>query len=94
MAKFRTVDLLGTGVHALSMEEVLNLCDESIIAKDLLLLGVVNVAKVVNCRKNADLRKSLDETDIILADGVPIVWLSKLIGNPLPERVDALLQLL
>lgn len=87
MTRFRTIDLLGTEVHSLNMKEVLNLCDESIITKNLLLLGVVNVAKIVNCRKNTELRKSLDETDIILADGLPIVWLSKLIGKPLPERV-------
>lgn len=83
----QTVNLLGVRICALRMDEVLSICEEHISKKSPLLLGVVNVAKLVRCRKNAQLRKSLMDADIVLADGLPIVWLSKLIGNPLPERV-------
>jgi N-acetylglucosaminyldiphosphoundecaprenol N-acetyl-beta-D-mannosaminyltransferase len=83
----KTVNLLGTDVSAMGMEEVLDLCEDHISIRASLLLGVVNVAKIVNCRRNTALRESLDEADIILADGLPLVWFSKLIGNPLPERV-------
>lgn len=81
------VDLLGVGIAQLRMEELLDLCQEHIDKRVSLLLGVVNVAKIVHSQKNLELRKSLDEADLILADGLPIVWLSRLIGNPLPERV-------
>lgn len=83
----KMVNLLGTDVSAMGMEEVLDLCEEHISIRASLLLGVVNVAKIVNCRRNTVLRESLDEADIILADGLPLVWFSKLIGNPLPARV-------
>jgi len=82
-----TVDLLGIRIAALSMNGLLRICEEHIAERNSLLLSVVNVAKLVNCRKDAELRKSIMEADMILADGLPIVWLSRLIGDPLPERL-------
>jgi len=71
----------------LTMSEVLNICIDHIAARRGLLIGVVNVAKIVNVRKDRELRAALDEADIVLADGAPIVWLSKMVGRPLPQRV-------
>jgi len=85
--KLHTVNVLGIDVFSVRMTQLLNICEEHIDNKRSLFLAVVNVAKAVNCRKNSELRRSLDEADIVLADGLPIVWLSKLIGDPLPERV-------
>ena len=83
----RRVDLLGIEIAALRMDELLRICQEHIAEKRSLLLSVVNVAKLVNSRKNSQLRKSVMEADIVLADGLPIVWVSRLIGDPLPERL-------
>jgi N-acetylglucosaminyldiphosphoundecaprenol N-acetyl-beta-D-mannosaminyltransferase len=47
----------------------------------------VNAAKAVQYHENAALREVLERADILLADGMPIVWLSRLKGTPLPERV-------
>jgi len=85
-----TVDLLGIRIAALTMDDVLGICEQHIAAKSSLLLSVVNVAKLVNSRKDGELRKSVVEADIVLADGLPLVWLSKLIGDPLPERLPGI----
>ena len=45
---------------------------------------------------NSELDRCLKQSDMIVADGMPIVWLSRLFGIPLPERVtgsDLLIQL-
>jgi N-acetylglucosaminyldiphosphoundecaprenol N-acetyl-beta-D-mannosaminyltransferase len=58
---------------------------------------VVNVAKLVNMRKNPELRRSVAECDIINVDGMGVVWGARLCGHDIPERVagiDLLLQLL
>lgn len=81
------VHILGIDVFKMGMEEVLDLCEERIAQRKPLLVGVVNVAKLVNSRKNAQLKKSVEDADVVLADGLGVVWLSKLIGDPLPERV-------
>ncbi len=85
--KINAVEILGLPVHQLTMEEVLALCEKHIVSRRQLLLGVVNAAKVVNAQKDPNLHQSLRQADLILADGMPIVWLSKLLGKALPERV-------
>ncbi|WP_245417327.1 WecB/TagA/CpsF family glycosyltransferase [Aminobacter sp. AP02] len=52
-----------------------------------MLLGVLNAAKVVKMRKDPLLRNSLIECDVLLADGQSIVWASRILRRPLPERV-------
>jgi N-acetylglucosaminyldiphosphoundecaprenol N-acetyl-beta-D-mannosaminyltransferase len=69
------------------MNDVLDLCGQRITQRESLLLGVVNVAKLVNSRKNGQLKKSIEEADVVLADGLGVVWLSRLMGDSLPERV-------
>ncbi|HGY11577.1 MAG TPA: glycosyltransferase [Desulfobacterales bacterium] len=85
--KISKVNLLGLDVYKMNMNDVLELCKQRIASRKQLLLGVVNVAKLVNSQKNEQLRKSVKDADVVLADGLAVVWLSKLIGNPLPERV-------
>jgi len=85
--KINAVEILGLPIHQLTMEEVLTLCEKHIISRKQLLLGVVNAAKVVNAQRDPKLHQSLKQADLILADGMPIVWLSKLLGKALPERV-------
>lgn len=81
------VDILGLPVNRITMTELLRITDDCIASRKQLLLGVVNVAKVVNARKDSKLRESLEETDLIVADGLPIIWLSRLLGDPLPGRI-------
>ncbi len=55
-----------------------------------LLIGVVNAAKIVSMRRNASLRESVLSSDMILADGVSVIWAGRLLGRPLPERVPGI----
>jgi N-acetylglucosaminyldiphosphoundecaprenol N-acetyl-beta-D-mannosaminyltransferase len=89
-SKYPAVNLFGVDVFALRMKDVIDIANEHIAKKEKLLLGVVNVAKLVNLHKNPELRTSIEQADLVLADGVPIVWLSRLLGNPLPERVTGI----
>jgi N-acetylglucosaminyldiphosphoundecaprenol N-acetyl-beta-D-mannosaminyltransferase len=53
-------------------------------------ISMVNVAKVMTMQKDPLLRDSVESGDLILADGMPLVWLSRLTPNPLPERVTGI----
>ena len=46
-----------------------------------------NVDFVVQALADAELRRILAEADLVLCDGMPLVWASRFLGNPLPERV-------
>jgi N-acetylglucosaminyldiphosphoundecaprenol N-acetyl-beta-D-mannosaminyltransferase len=47
----------------------------------------VNAAILCLMRKDAELGEACRRGDLILADGMPVVWTSRLAGVPLPERV-------
>ncbi len=83
----RPKQILGVPVHALRMDEVLARIDSAVRRRARLLLGVVNAAKLVNMRSDAELRASVLSADLILADGMSLVWAGRLLGQRLPERV-------
>jgi N-acetylglucosaminyldiphosphoundecaprenol N-acetyl-beta-D-mannosaminyltransferase len=79
--------LLGIPLAAARMTQVLDLVDTTIAARRRLRIGVVNAAKVVNMRRDELLRTDVLSSDIILADGIAVVWASRVLRQPLPERV-------
>lgn len=79
--------LFGVYFDPLRMEDVIRRCRMALVTRNRMLLGVINAAKVVNLRKDPLLRDSLIECDLMLADGQSIVWASRLLRRPLPERV-------
>ena len=80
-------DLFGTAVDALAMTQAVTRCTEAVERGSFLSVGVVNAAKVVAMRKNGRLRQSVNDCDMVLADGQSVVWASRMLGSPLPERV-------
>ena len=79
--------LFGVTVHAVTLERALEICADAVQRDGLLRIGVLNAAKVVKLRRRPDLREALLACDLMLADGVAVVWASRLLGRPLPERV-------
>lgn len=52
--------------------------------------GVVvtpNVDHLVRLERNPDFKEGYAGAEFIFADGMPVVWASRLLGNPLPGRV-------
>jgi len=79
--------VFGLHLEALTHDQVIERCRTALAERSRMLIGVVNAAKVVNLRHDALLRESLLECDIIVADGQSVVWASRLVQQPLPERV-------
>lgn len=93
----KTISIFGIDINALTMPQVLDLIHNKITAKEKLQIGVVNAAKVVNMQKDPILHDDVLSSDIILADGMSVVWASKILGQALPERVtgiDLMMELL
>ncbi|MCH8806402.1 MAG: WecB/TagA/CpsF family glycosyltransferase [Planctomycetes bacterium] len=86
----RRGELFGVPLDALTMAEVLDRIDTSIARREPLLMGVVNAAKVVNMRRDPELRRSVLAADLIVADGMAVVWAARLLGLPVPERVPGI----
>jgi N-acetylglucosaminyldiphosphoundecaprenol N-acetyl-beta-D-mannosaminyltransferase len=88
---------LGVELDAATMQQAVEICRRAIEGHRQLLIGVVNAAKIVNMHREAGLHDAVSATDLTLADGMAVVWASRLLGQPLPERVagiDLFLELL
>jgi N-acetylglucosaminyldiphosphoundecaprenol N-acetyl-beta-D-mannosaminyltransferase len=82
-----TRELFGIPIAALSLEQALERVELAIRSHSRLQIGVVNAAKIVNMQRDALLRDDVLSSDLILADGIAVVWASRLLGRGLPERV-------
>lgn len=83
-------ELFGVPIDALTMTEVLDRVEHTIATRGRLNIGVVNAAKIVNMRRDDLLRRSVLDSDAILADGMAVVWAARMLGAPLPERVPGI----
>ena len=81
------INILNTTIDNYSMQETLSLVDTAIENNNQLHHVVVNAGKIVSMQKDLQLRKSVNESDLINADGQAVVWASKMLGKPLKERV-------
>jgi N-acetylglucosaminyldiphosphoundecaprenol N-acetyl-beta-D-mannosaminyltransferase len=50
----------------------------------------INVSKIVMFHRDPELRAIVLESDLICADGQPLVWLSRLAGTPLKTRLTGI----
>lgn len=89
-SSLNTVTILGTPVHTLSTHDVLDHLDQAISERRNVHIGVVNAAKLVNMGRDETLKASVLASDLILPDGIAVVWASKLLGTPLEERVTGI----
>lgn len=87
MSNTQRIEMMGCLIDNLSMEETLQTI-EGFIASGLPHQHVVvNVDKLVKASKDDQLRRIINECALINADGMPVVWASRLLGKPLKERV-------
>jgi len=81
------ITILDTIIDNLSIEETLAKIDNSIKEEKQIHHVVVNAGKIVAMQNDSRLRQSVNESDIINADGQSVVWASRFLGKPLKERV-------
>jgi len=74
-------------IDAITMQESIEIIDQAIIKREIIHHEDVNASKIVFMAKDNLLNEAIVNCDIINADGQPVVWASKILGKPLPERV-------
>jgi N-acetylglucosaminyldiphosphoundecaprenol N-acetyl-beta-D-mannosaminyltransferase len=79
--------ILGVDIDRLDMDETVRRCAELIELGGPVQHVVVNVAKIVALRDDPRLREIVEQCELVSVDGQPVVWASKLLRDPLPERV-------
>jgi N-acetylglucosaminyldiphosphoundecaprenol N-acetyl-beta-D-mannosaminyltransferase len=82
-----TAELFGLPFDAITIDQAVQRCVAAVDEDRYLQVGVVNAAKAVNMRHDPALHESVAGCEMILADGQSVVWASRVLGRPLPERV-------
>ncbi|WP_309383893.1 WecB/TagA/CpsF family glycosyltransferase [Cerasicoccus frondis] len=79
--------LLGLPFHDLTMSEALDECRLALTANRPVYFVTANVDFAAQAYENASLRKILFYAKRVVCDGMPLIWISKVLGHPLRERV-------
>ncbi len=92
-------DILGCSIDRLDLPETLAAIERVIATRRYTQHMAINAAKLVTMHDDPKLCEIVDGCGLVSADGQSVVWASRLLGDPLPERVagidlmDALLAL-
>src|SRR5690554_2689751 len=81
------ISFSGLTIDNLSMRETIELVKSTILYNGDITLTDVNAGKVIQILEDAELRESVQSSEVIQADGQAVVWASKFLGKPLKERV-------
>ena len=81
------VCILNTPVDVLDMSGVMARLEEFIREQSFHQVATANADFVINAESDAELRHILRVADLVMPDGMPLVWASRALGMALPERV-------
>jgi N-acetylglucosaminyldiphosphoundecaprenol N-acetyl-beta-D-mannosaminyltransferase len=83
------ISLFGTQIDSLRMSDAVETIYQWQMSPELGCRYVVtpNVDHTVLLTHHAELRRAYQQAGLVLADGFPVVWASRLVGRPLPELV-------
>lgn len=80
--------LLNTYINNVTMTETIADIEQMIDANKKSYVVAINVDVVMKIEDDSYLKKVVDNADMVLVDGKPLVWISKLHGKPLKEKIS------
>ena len=83
-----SVAILGVPVDNVSMDDVLHSIEQMILDGRFHQIATANVDFLINSVRDQELHEVLCRCDMVVPDGMPLVWASRWMGAPLQERVS------
>ncbi len=83
----KTVRMFGVSVADVTLIEATEWLSTMAQKKETRIVFTANTEAIVLMRSNEEFRNAYSAADYVLADGMPLVWFSRLICVALPERV-------
>lgn len=81
------VMLFGIEIDNCSMQEAIHRIEEAIQQKKTSLVVTPNAQHINIVQQDNEFKKIYNEASLVLPDSVPLIWASKILGQPLKERV-------
>lgn len=82
------IKILNTEVDNLTMSEAVEKIESLILAKTPSYIVTPNVDHIVKLEKDKEFQEVYKEADLILTDGMPLIWISKINKNPIKEKLS------
>lgn len=82
------MNFLNTEIDNLTMNEALDRAEELIIKKKPSYVVTPNVDHIVKLENDKEFQDVYKNADLILTDGMPLIWISKIKGNPIKEKIS------
>jgi N-acetylglucosaminyldiphosphoundecaprenol N-acetyl-beta-D-mannosaminyltransferase len=84
------IDLLGCPFDAISQSDAIDLVFSWKDEKERRTHHIitVNVAILMMAREDPKLARAIERADLVVVDGKPLVWTSRWLGSPVPEKVS------
>ncbi len=79
--------LLGLAIDTVDLEAAAGRLRTAVLDGKPYLLSTPNVNFLINSQRNVEFREAVLNSDLCVADGMPLIWIARLLGVPLPERV-------
>ena len=79
--------LLGLPFDAVELADAVRLVQTSVSCRRSLFLSTPNLSFLIDCMHDESFRDSVIQSDMSVADGMPLIWIARLLHIPLPERV-------
>lgn len=86
--EFDRIDVVGLPVDVASRADTRKYVQRVIETRSTCRHGFLNAGKVVMAHQDPELYSALETCDLVSPDGMSIVWASRFLGTPLPERVN------
>ena len=87
LAALPVVELAGVGLHAINEVDTVRLILDELEAGRGGVVVTPNLDHLRRCRTDPHFEALVAEADLVVADGMPLIWASRVQGTPLPERV-------
>jgi N-acetylglucosaminyldiphosphoundecaprenol N-acetyl-beta-D-mannosaminyltransferase len=84
------IDILGTKIDALGLQESMKIILEGIETGQELRIVTANPELIYSAQKNRKLREIINTADLVLPDGIGVIWAACQFGYRLAERVTGI----
>lgn len=82
------IKLLNTEIDNLTMNEAVDKIDQLIQKQETSYVVTPNLDHIVILEKDKEFFEIYENADLIVADGKPLIWISKLLKRPLKEKIS------
>lgn len=84
----RRIDILGAPLDCISFEEMCERIRHAALTGRRLRIAPSSIDFVMKARRDRAFRQELWDTELVIADGVPLTWAARLLGTPAKGRVS------